>query len=234
MKKALLFFSIFISSFCVLAQNTGTIKIVKPVKKDTIASVKSYRLFVLGGINYTYLKNTKSGYCFRVGYFYNYKSPHPPLISLQYSNEYRYFNRFNFNYGQSFISKSQTSLEYIKLSLHYFGIITIGSRSSLNLGFGLGCKYLINSKNEDGYFFPQNFQKYNGFFSFEMNIPIVKRRLFLNFSYNRDVFENLKDNKLYDINNNVIGKQKSKITVTSISLAFNFSATNAKRQISSE
>jgi len=220
MKKAFIFLIFSFLVVGVFAQNKGTIKVAKPVVKDSVVKYKVYSYFFSGGINYTYLKNNSVGYNCQIGYFLSPNYFHRLSISVIYSKEYRYFNYFNFNNGKPFIEKSQTALEYLKLPLHYSNSIVLGNRSGFLLNIGMGCKYLLAAKNPAIYSY-RNFNQFNGYYSLEMAFRLFHRKnLLLNFSYNRDIFENLKDSKLYDENHNVIGKQKSRTTLTSISFVY--------------
>lgn len=221
MKKALLFSFLFITFSCLLAQNTGTIKIAKPILKDTVVKkIKDARLYVSLGANYTFLKNNKIGYEFGVGYRITPHHLNGYDLSIIYSKEFRYFNKFNSDNNSFFIEKSQTTLEYIKIPLRMSHSISLGQSSNFRLAFGVGGKYLFQVKNENNYFSLTKYNRYNGFFFFDIKIPIIRNIYNISISYSRDFFENLKDVSLYDNNNNVIGKQKTKTNLLSIAIVY--------------
>lgn len=224
--KRLYFFILFIFiSSTLLFSQTGTIKIVKPVppKKDTVIAIPKKVITITTTItgNYTFKGNNKFGYDAEVSFpFHNVL-----FIGLKYCNENQYYQLSPYNKEtlkqEIAYPKSENKSDYLKIP------ITIKTYMGANRGlsdvlfsFGLTTEYLLKTKNQYGRLNYSDFNRFNLAGTISLGIPIFRKNYSINVGYSKDFFENLKDRTIYDQNGAVLGKQKSKTNLLSLSLSY--------------
>ena len=220
MKKhdSILLFLSFISNF--LVSQTGTIKVAKPApKKDSVITQKAYRRIRLEiGSNYTFKGINKLGVDAEV----IFRLAHRTFIGLQYSYQNQYYSLSPFNtetLKQETISgKSENKQQYLKMPIGFSYYMNIGTQCTFNISPELAPEYLLSTSNQYGRLNYSKFHQYNvsGIISIGLRI---RSRLSLNICYSKDFFENLKDRNMYNVTGTVVGKQKSKTNLISLSLS---------------
>lgn len=204
---------------------TGTIKIAKPKSTPTPPpaqpKVKDPQRRALGiGIatNYTFKGINQVGYDAEVLLPF----VHQVFTGIRYSHENQYYNLSPFNSEtltqEQSSGKSETKSDYINIPLGVSYRLAVGKMLSCNVLAGIEGQYLFNTKNQYGRLMSGNFNKYNlaGFVS--IGIP-VRNRFSINLRYTKDFFDNLKDNKMYNETGAIVGKQKSKTNLLSLSVS---------------
>lgn len=217
-----------------LFSQTGTIKIAKPVKKDTVITPERLRFIIHAGSNYTFKSNRKIDYAIGISSsqisFNNPNPSHFSSMGIEYCVEEQYFEISAYNKAKQMAetpySKSQNHSEYLKVPLQ-LGITMIlagvnsKNRGSLQFILGLKPEYLLKTKDENNRLVYSDFKQFNLAGSFTIGIPI-KKHYRIDLGYSKDFFENLKDRNLYDPNGAITGKQKTKTNLLSISLNYGF------------
>ncbi len=212
---------------CLLSQ-TGTIKIAKqPVpKKDTIIPAKKNRTIgIYLSSNYSFKGINQLGYDVEVLIPF----VHAIYWGIKYTRENEYYNLSPFGtetlMPNLLSGKSENKSDYIKMPLGLSYNMCIGNikrtKRSRNLHFmiGLEGQYLFNTKNQYDRLTYADFKKYNlaGFVG--IGIP-VREGFSVNFCYTKDFFDNLKDKNIYNEQGAIVGKQKSKTDLLSLSISF--------------
>ncbi len=211
-------------SSILLFSQTGTIKIVKPIspKKDTVVTSPKRTIYITtsAASNYTFKGNNNMGYEAEVTIpFHNIL-----FIGLKYSNENEYYQLSPFN-KETFkqetpYQKSATKSEYLKLPIVVKEYYNIGKRGYFLFSFGLTPEYLIKTKNQFNRLNYSDFNKFNLAGTISIGHSILRKYCSINLCYSKDFFENLKDKKIYDPNGAIVGKQKSKTNLLSLSLSY--------------
>jgi hypothetical protein len=202
---------------------TGTIKIAKPVKKDTVINFKRPPLFTFSaGANYTLKKNTKIGYEATV-LFRPYG--HAFGIGIEYCQEEQYYELSAYNKDlmlpDNSFPKSQNRSQYLKLPLEFGCTVSIGGTGNFYYALMLKPEYLLKMKNENNRLEYTDFNQFNlaGGFTFGVR---VKKHYRINLTYSKDFFENIKDRNIYNSNGGITGKQKTKTNLLSFSVSYLF------------
>lgn len=224
--KRLYFFILFIFiSSTLLFSQTGTIKIVKPLtaKKDTVVTPRKKTITFTTSIssNYTFKGNNKFGYDAEVSFpFHNFL-----FIGLKYCNENQYYQLSPFNKETSkqeiAYSKSENKSDYLKIPITIK--TSMGTKRGLSdfiFSFGLTTEYLLKTKNQYGRLNYSDFNQFNLAGTISLGFPIFRKNYSINVGYSKDFFENLKDRNIYDQNGAILGKQKSKTNLLSLSLSY--------------
>lgn len=223
--KRLYFFILFIFiSSTLLFSQTGTIKIVKPLtpKKDTIVTPRKKTITFTTSIssNYTFKGNNKFGYDAEVSFPYH----NVLFVGLKYCNENQYYQLSPFNKETSkqeiAYSKSENKSDYLKIPIVFKYQILTGSRGRFLISLGLSPEYLLKTKNQYGRLNYSDFNQFNLAGTISLGFPIFRKNYSINVGYSKDFFENLKDRNMYDQNGAVLGKQKSKTNLLSLSLSY--------------
>lgn len=205
---------------------TGTIKIAKPSKKDTVVK-KQTRLLILpfGGANFTFKQNDMLGWSAGMIFSRNkYQSAyHYGGIGIQYSEQYQYFklSPYNTKTQETDIAyyRSQNRSEYIKLMAAYRTNIIVGRNSSFSIDFELTPSYLIKNKNEHGRLDANDFNRFNLAGTVGLGMKFFwNTRLYV--FYSKSFFNELKDQNLYDATGVKTGSQKTKTDLLTLSLRY--------------
>ncbi|OFY84211.1 MAG: hypothetical protein A3F72_14380 [Bacteroidetes bacterium RIFCSPLOWO2_12_FULL_35_15] len=223
--KRLSFFILFYSLVpYFLFSQTGTIKIVKPLppKKDTVVTPRKKAINFTTSIssNYTFKGNNKFGYDAEASFLFH----NVLFIGLKYSNENQYYQLSPFNKEtlkqEIAYSKSENKSDYLKIPIGFKYQILTGSQGRFLISIGLSPEYLLKTKNHYGRLNYSDFNQFNLAGTISLGIPIFRKNYSINVSYSKDFFENLKDKNMYDQNGAVLGKQKSKTNLLSLSLSY--------------
>lgn len=220
--KFLFFFLLFVS---ISSAQTGTIKIQKPKETPVPAKDSSFaegRSSIINvGCNYTFKNNRKIG--FEAGFtMYPITGKSHFGIGLQYCVENNYYELSAYNQHTHLADvgylKSQNKSEYIKIPIEVYELLHYGANGRGAASLGLAPEYLIKNKNEFQRLYTNDFNRFNvaGFVS----VSFVLKHFRIGIKFSKDVFENLKDRNIYDLNGVVTGKQKSRTNLISFSLSF--------------
>ncbi|HEY0029287.1 MAG TPA: hypothetical protein VGC65_00900 [Bacteroidia bacterium] len=173
-KASLLLLLCFISSL--LFSQTGTIKVAKPAKKDTLVVPKKVRsIAVTAGSNYTFKEIKKLGYEVQV-----LTSPidHPSYIGLKYSHEIQYYQLSPYNKESQLIetaySRSETTADYLSTLLGSSCHFVFGARSNFFVSVGLTPEYLLKTKNQYSRLNYSDFNRFNLAGIIAIKIPVLK------------------------------------------------------------
>ncbi|CAN5332706.1 hypothetical protein BH10BAC1_BH10BAC1_17930 [soil metagenome] len=205
---------------------TGTIKIAKPAapptaKKDTIIPKKKYiAIGFEAGSNYTFKSINQFGYYAEL----HLPTHHPLFFGIGYDHENEYYRLSPYSTETLkpalAYSKSENKSNYVKLQLGVSSHLSIGNSSHCYFLLALEPQYLLQTKNQHDRLTASNFNKFNLAGLISIGIPI-KNRFSLNIRYSKDFIDNLKDKSIYNETGTVVGKQKSKTNLLSISLSAN-------------
>lgn len=225
MKKAYsAFLFLFLFSFVSYSQ-TGTIKIAKPpaAKKDTVIPPKKSPsiITITAGGNYTFKGINKIGYDAEVLFIHSF------YLGVKYSHEMEYYQLSPYNtetlLPETAYSKSENQFDYIKLPFGTATHMTYGNmKKKLGMSYfslGLVPEYLLKVKNQYNRLNINNFNRFNLAGNITIGFPFLKHYS-VNFSYSKDFFNNLKDKNIYDETGAVVGKQKSKTNLISLSISY--------------
>lgn len=210
------------------SSQTGTIKIAKPKPIPTPAQAppinnKPKRFLGVGvGSNYTFKGINRFGYDAEI----LIPLAHQVFLGIKYSHENQYYNLSPYNSETLTLEqsngKSENKSDYISMPLGASCNIALGNTKrqliSCNVMIGVEGQYLFNTKNQYDRLKYADFKKYNlgGFVS--IGIP-VRNRFSINLRYTKDFFDNLKDKNMYNETGLIIGKQKSKTNLLSLSVS---------------
>lgn len=210
---------------CLFSQ-TGTIKIAKPqaAKRDTVIAPKRQRSVGISiSSNYTFKGINQLGYDAEV----LLPLAHGTFWGIKYSHENQYYNlspyRTETLMPDLLSGKSENKSDYIKMPIGIWYNMSAGNMrrqlASFHLIIGLEGQYLFYTKNQYDRLKYADFKKYNlaGFVG--IGIPF-RNRVSINIRYTKDFFDNLKDKNIYNETGAIVGKQKSKTDLLSVSLGF--------------
>lgn len=227
--------------FCALTISTksfsqkGTIKIAKPAQevapaKDSVTPKKHPIIVGEEGVNYTFKGINKVGYCAGVTFIPRLRTDYRRsrlFIGIQYSAENQFYKLSAFNahtkLPETPFDKSENKSEYLKLPIGLRGNFLIAA-GAIPISIGLTPKYLIRNTDQNKRLGGSDFNQFNLAANISLGKTIrffgksIKTSWVLNFTYSKDLFENLKDRKIYDASGAVIGSQKSKTNLLSVSI----------------
>lgn len=222
MKKtysAFLFLLLF--SFVSYSQTTETIKIAKPqpAKEDKIIPQKRYMgIGLTAGSNYTFKGINQYGYFAEI----HFPCHHLLFWGLGYAHENEYYRLSPYNTEtlkpEQAYSKSENKSDYAKLDLGITYNMAIGARSNFYFLLCLEPQYLLQTKNQYGQLHYSDFNKFNLAGCVSIGIPLLQHRSSLHLRYSKDFIDNLKDKNIYNETGAIVGKQKSKTNLLSLSL----------------
>ncbi len=201
---------------------TGTIRVARPMTdtRDTVPKPKQKRnvgYCITAGSNYTFKGIDQFGYEAAVLLPFVHRS----YWGIRYSHENQYYNLSSYNSETGLTEpaskRSENKSDYIKIPLGYHYPMCVGNWRIFILNLGVEGEYLFNVKNQYGRLHYQDFRKYNlaGF----LEVGFAFKRCSINIGYTKDLFNNLKNNSIYDETGSAVGKQKSKTDMLSLSLS---------------
>ncbi|MGZ4055934.1 MAG: hypothetical protein ACXVPU_13140 [Bacteroidia bacterium] len=215
----------FISLVTINAQTSGTIKVAKPVKKDSVITSPSKRIYLqtFAGANYTFKKNNQIGWNARLTFIPNNYHPCNYGIGIEYSIQYQYFQLSSYNTktksADTPYPRSQNKGEYIKIPLDIMYHILYGSRGNTVVFIEATPGYLFKDKDEHNRLNISDFNQFNLSGTFGLGFRL-RGSLGIYLSYSRSFISELKDKNLYDITGQAIGSQRSKTRLLSLSILY--------------